>query len=162
MDAVADRRPDSRISRVVGDFVALRNRGFDAEHILVPTAGGPSSDLSAELARDFQNVFGSEITLLNVSDDEAAGTEFLEEWATENGLDDATLRVETGSVNTAIAEAAEDCSMVILGATGRGLLSRMLRGSSVVDVVDQVDCSVIMAERPSRRSLRERLFGVQK
>ncbi|MFC6823777.1 amino acid permease [Halopelagius fulvigenes] len=141
------------------DVVALRNRGFDPDHLLVPTAGGPSSDLSAEIATLLQSEYGSRITLLNVDDDREAGQEFLENWASERNLGEANLRVEGGDVSTAIADAAKDCTMVIIGATGRGLLSRLLQGSEVVEAAEGVDRTVLLAERPTDRSLRERLFG---
>jgi nucleotide-binding universal stress UspA family protein len=49
--------------------------------------------------------------------------------------------------------------MVIIGATEQGLLSRLVRGSLVLDVVDDVDCSVLLAEKYRKRSLWERLLG---
>nr|WP_162562309.1 hypothetical protein [Salinigranum rubrum] len=57
------------------------------------------------------------------------------------GLANATLRVETGDVEEAIEQAATDSSTVIIGATEKGLLSRLLRGALVLDVVDDVECS---------------------
>lgn len=45
------------------------------------------------------------------------------------------------------------------GATERGLLSRLVSGSLVLDVVNEVDCSVVLAERSRTRSLRQRLLG---
>jgi nucleotide-binding universal stress UspA family protein len=48
---------------------------------------------------------------------------------------------------------------LILGASERGLLVRLVRGSPVQRVVDDVDCSVILAEQRSKRSLVERLLG---
>ncbi|MFB6176674.1 MAG: amino acid permease, partial [Halobaculum sp.] len=141
------------------DFVAVKDRGFDPEHILLPTAGGPESDLSAEIATMLRAEYDSEITLLHVADDQSEGVTFLDEWASDHGLSDVNLRVETGDPETAIERAAADCSMVVLGATERGLLSRIVNGSSIMDVVEEVDCSVLLAERPTGRSLRERLFG---
>jgi nucleotide-binding universal stress UspA family protein len=49
--------------------------------------------------------------------------------------------------------------MVIIGATREGLLSRLVRGSLAFEVLNDVDCSVLLAERPQKRSLTERLFG---
>lgn len=140
------------------DFVALKDNGFEPDRILVPTAGGPSSDLAAELAAFLHHEYGSQITLLHVNDDREEGHEFLEEWAADRELEGADLRVESGAVDTTIARVAEDCTMVIIGATGRGLLSRLLRGSAVAEAAETVDCTVLLAERPTPRSLRERLF----
>jgi nucleotide-binding universal stress UspA family protein len=142
------------------DFLVLKDRGFETDRVLVPTAGGPDSDLSAVIARHLQSEFGSEVTLLHVAEDEAEGEAFLSEWAEGHNLADAELRVETGDVETAIENAAADATMVVFGATERGLLSRLVRGSLVMDVVDDVDCSVLLAEQARKRSLRERLFGL--
>lgn len=143
------------------DFLVLKDRGFDPERVLVPTAGGPDSDLSASVARMLRTEHGSEVTLLHVADDEVSGRAFLEEWAADQDLEDAMLRVETGEVEAAIGSAAADASLVVIGATERGLLSRLVRGSLAMDVVEEIDCSVLLAERPHARTLRERLFGRQ-
>ncbi|RRJ31471.1 amino acid permease [Halocatena pleomorpha] len=140
------------------DFVVLKDRGFDPDEILVPTAGGPDSDLSAEIAKLLQSEYDSDVTLLHVTDSETEGVTFLEDWAATHDLTDATLQVESGDIETAIERAANDSTMMIIGATERGLLSRLVRGSLVLDVVDDVDCSVLLAERPQTKSLSERLF----
>ncbi|WP_049927349.1 amino acid permease [Halopiger goleimassiliensis] len=145
------------------DFLVFDDRGLETDRVLVPTAGGPDSDLSAEVARDLRDQLDSEITLLHVVDGEderTAGEQFLTEWADEHDLSDATIRVDaSGDVETAIESAAADYSLLVIGATERGLLSRLLRGSLAYDIVHEVDCSVVLAERPTSRSLRERLFG---
>lgn len=141
------------------DFVVLRDRGFDPERILVPTAGGSDSDLSAEIAVALANQYDSDLTVLHVTDDVEAGETFLREWAGDHGLEDVELRVESGDVEGEIERAAGDASMVLIGATERGLLTRLVGGSPTAEVVAGVECSVLMAERPARRSLRERLFG---
>ncbi|WP_256300618.1 amino acid permease [Haloarchaeobius salinus] len=141
------------------DFLVLKDRGFDASEILVPTSGGPDSDLSAEVAKLLQAEYGSTIRLLHVADDTDAGREFLADWAERHGLEDAELLVESGDVEDAIARAAEDASMMIVGATEQGLLSRLVRRSLVLDVVDEVSCSVLLAERAREKSFLDKLFG---
>jgi len=153
---------DELTSDLPCDFLVMKDRGFDLSDVLVPTAGGYSSDLSAEVA-EIMLEEGSDVSLLYVVDDEseqADGEAFLEEWATERGLDEADLIVDTsGDVEGAIAHHATDRSMVIIGATREGLLSRLVRGSLAFDVLNDVDSSVLLAERPQQRSLVDRLFG---
>lgn len=141
------------------DFLVLKDRGYDLEEILVPTAGGPDSSLSAEVATRLQREYDSRVTLLHVADDREAGKRFLEGWAEEHGLGDAKLRVESGEVEAAIERAAADSTMVILGATERGLLFRLFTGTLVVDVVDDIDCSVLLAERQRTRGILDRFTG---
>jgi len=143
------------------DVLALRERDFDASRILLPTAGGPDSDLSAEVTQLLTREFDSEVTLLYVADEseEAEGEAFLAEWAEEHGLGDAERRVETGDVERAIESAAAESTLVVLGASEEGLLQRLLGRSVVGDVVEDVDASVLLAQKRQDRSLRERLFG---
>ncbi|MEY7849560.1 amino acid permease [Natrarchaeobius sp. A-rgal3] len=159
----AERPLDELTHDLPCDFLVFDDSSSGLDRVLVPTAGGPDSELSAEIARYLREQVGAEITLLHVVDDSdqlADGEAFLEGWAVDHGLEDATTRVDTsGRVEEAIATAARDHSVIVLGATGRGLFSRLLRGSVAYDVVTEVDCSVVLAERPTPRSLRERLFG---
>jgi amino acid transporter/nucleotide-binding universal stress UspA family protein len=141
------------------DFLVVRDRGFDPDRILVPTRGGRGSEYAAGVASLLQDAYGSEVTLLHVADSASEGGEFLEEWAVEQGLTDANLRVESGDVAEEIAGAAADASLLIVGASQRGLLVRFVSGSPTQQVVDQVECSVILAEQQADRSLLERLLG---
>jgi amino acid transporter/nucleotide-binding universal stress UspA family protein len=150
---------DDIATSLPADFLVVRDRGFDPEDILVPTRGGPGSAYAARVASLLQDEYGSEVTLLHVTDSEDEDGAFLEEWAAEQGLSDATLQVESGDVGDEIVRAAEDASLLIVGASERGLLVRLVRGSPIQQVVDNVDCSVILAEQRHERSLLERFLG---
>ena len=141
------------------DVLVLDERGFDPADVLLPTAGGHSSDLSAEVARALQATVDASVSVLHVGDDEAAGRAFLEEWVADHDLTDVDLLVETGDVEAAIGRAAEGRTLVLVGATERGLLSRIVSGSLTLSVLDDLTPSVLLAERPRKRSLRERLLG---
>jgi amino acid transporter/nucleotide-binding universal stress UspA family protein len=156
-------RVEGAVEEIAGDlpcdFLVLKDRGFDPERVLIPTAGGPDSDLSVEIGKLLQREFGSELTLLHVADDRDTGEAFLTEWAESHDVD-AELRVETGDAETAIEAAARESTLVVLGATERGLISRFVSGSLVPAVVDDVDCSVLLAERKRDRTVIERLRGL--
>jgi len=160
--ARAERPLAELTNRLPCDFLVANGTRLDPSRIVLPTAGGPDSDLTAEVARALQAVAGARVELLHVVEDaadEAAGEAFLRDWAEAHDLADATITVDSGDVESAIVRAAADGTMLLLGATEQGLLSRLVQDSLHMDVVDDVDCSVLLAERPSERSLRERLFG---
>jgi len=102
---------------------------------------------------------GANVSVLHVADDEASGRAFIEDWAADHGLDGAELLVETGDVEAAIGTASADRTLVVVGATERGLLSRIAGDSLTLSVLDDLDTTVLLAERPHARSIRERLFG---
>ena len=143
------------------DFLVLDGQSLALSDVLVPTAGGPSSDLSAEVARALQDTVGVDVSLLHVveSGNEDAGRSFLSEWAEGHQLENAELRIEAGDVETVIGQVGSEYSLVIIGATERGLLSRIIRGSLAFDTIERLETPVLLTERPSSRSVRERIFG---
>jgi nucleotide-binding universal stress UspA family protein len=163
-DGRAEGTIDEVTMDVPCDILVLRDRGFDPSKVLVPTAGGPDSDLSAATARTLMAQHDADVTLLNVvSEDEtrAEAEQFLAEWAEEHGLGDAGRRIEAEeSVADAIEVVATDHTLVLVGATERGLMTRLVSGGSpVLQVADNVDCSVLLAEKGRERSLWGRLLG---
>jgi len=131
------------------DFLVLDGQELDLSDVFVPTVGGGSSDLSAEVARALRGTVGTDVSLLHVVDPggEEAGREFLHEWAAGHGLSDAEIHVET-----VIGRVGETYGLVIIGATERGLLWRIVRGSLAFDTIERLQTPVLLTERPFARS----------
>ena len=161
--ARAERPVTELTNRLPCDFLVLNDRDLDTDRILLPTAGGPDSALAADVARSLARTAGSAVELLHVVDGHdarAAGERFLATWAQEHGLETAHRTVDdSGDIETAIERAATDSTLILIGATEKGLLSRLVSDSLHLDIATTVDCSVLLAERPHHRTIRDRLFG---
>ncbi|MDZ7850362.1 MAG: formate/nitrite transporter family protein [Halodesulfurarchaeum sp.] len=157
----AEGRLDELTRRLPCDVCILEDRGFDPDRLLLPVVDNPHAALNAEIARALREEYESSITLLSVispeGDRELAEAE-LRNWAIDHGLEDETQVVETGSVEAAIERGATDHTMILVGATEQGLLSRSVTGTLHYDVISETGRTVLMAERPSDRSLLQRLF----
>ncbi len=151
----ADRPVDELAADLPCDFLVLRDRDLDTSELLLATEGGPEAELNAEVARTLQEVDGSDVSLLHVVDGPGqrdAGERFLQNWADEHGLEDAVAVVDdSGDVEKAIAREAADHTLLMVGATERGLLSRLHRESLHMDTIQDLECSVLFAERASER-----------
>jgi nucleotide-binding universal stress UspA family protein len=55
--------------------------------------------------------------------------------------------------------AAEDATLLVMGATEQGPVRRLFGGWLVPDVVADAGCSVLVAETATERGLVDRLFG---
>lgn len=153
---------DELAHELPADLLVLNDRGFDPSSVLLPTTGTVNDALGAEIARVFRDACDSDVTLLHVVDGErerGGGERFLEDWSARHDLEDAATVVDaSGDVEGAISSHAADHSLLIVGATERGLLSRLVKRALALGVVEDVECSVLLTERAHRRSLRERLF----
>lgn len=145
------------------DFLVLQSEDLELDRVLLPTAGGRSSELSAEVAQAMRDTVGSKITLLHATEpgEIELGREFLADWAAAHNFEEAERIVEAGSPKAVIAEIGDDYDLLVLGATERGLLSRIVTGSLSLVVFENIDASLLLAERPSNRSIWERFLGRQ-
>jgi amino acid transporter/nucleotide-binding universal stress UspA family protein len=154
---------DSLLGDLPCDFVLFKDRGFQPERLLIPTAGGPDSDVSADVAHALAAEFDSTVTFMHVVGDEierSEGEQFLGSWAEDHDFGDAQLDIVVGdNPYETIREHADEHTMLIVGATERGLIDRLTNSGDFSRLVNDAPISVMLAEKAHDRSLRQRLFG---
>ncbi|MDY7082623.1 MAG: amino acid transporter, partial [Halobacteria archaeon] len=85
-------------------------------------------------------------------------------WTREQGIEtedgDVNLVVDVSDdIEEAIEARADEATLLLMGATEEGLLQRIVTGSLVLDVANDVECSVVLAEKKREKSLLEKIFG---
>jgi nucleotide-binding universal stress UspA family protein len=153
--ARADRPLDDLARQLPCDFLVLKTRDLDPSRVLLPTDGNKPSELNVGVARTLRDVAGAEVTLLYVVDrpkHREQGEQFLADWAAEHGLNDAVRSVDdSGDIGAALEREAQGHTLVLLGASERGLLSWLARDALYLDIVDDIGCSVLLAEPKSKK-----------
>jgi nucleotide-binding universal stress UspA family protein len=152
-------------------MIALRN-------VLVATDFSETSETALTYGRALARAFGARLHLLHVVEDlraaayadaaialsppgewqddiERAGRERLEALVTAEDRQDlrpTTLLITSNSPAKAIVEHAREASMdiIVMGATGRGRVNRMLTGSVADKVIRQAPCPVLTVHHPER------------
>ncbi len=161
--ARADRSLDDLTRQLPCDFLVLKDRDLDTSRILLPVVGDKPDDINADVARALRDMNGAEVSLLHVVDgpgQREQGEAFLADWAADHELEDAIRIVDdTGNVERAIEQEAQDHTLVLLGASERGLLSRLARDALYLDVIDELRSSVVLAEPATKQGLLGRLLG---
>lgn len=139
------------------DVAVVKTTGNGEEtpqNVLVPTAGGPHTEITEDMAAAYASM-GVNVLLFNVvaSDDSREDAEaFLtdrQEALAEEDIEVSTAVIESDDIAAAIVSYAEenDFDMIVLGAAGEGLLRRVLFGEIPETVGEQFDGQVAMAKK---------------
>ena len=141
---------------------------FPYERILVATDGSESARAASEHAIDLAQALDAELHVLSVveagpapgaavlEDEEeraaAEAVEAVESMAAAAGLETVTSHIEQGSpsdlIQTTVGDV--DAQAVVLGATGKGRIERILLGSVAEKAVRTVSVPVITVRREAR------------
>jgi nucleotide-binding universal stress UspA family protein len=135
------------------------------DRVLLPVAGGPHVPLAANVADAVATATDATVRVLSVVSPSAGegervtAREHVEEAA---DLLDAPVETEireAPAVDEAILEAANECDLIVLGATRRGVVRRRLVGSIPQTVGRRTDRTVVMVRRRPESSVIARLTG---
>lgn len=135
------------------------------ERVLLPVAGGPHVQLAASVADDIATTTDATVEVLSVvspsaeEDERETARGYIEEAAGLLTAPVETALREAPAVDEAILEAADECDLIVLGATRQGVVRRRLVGSIPQDVGRRTDRTVILARRRPEPSVIDRLTG---
>lgn len=126
--------------------------------VLLPTAGGPHTELAGEVARSIAHATGAHVELLRViaAESERDSAESALEGMLEDFPDtDAEVTVVANDdVVDAITARSADHDVTVIGATREGLLQRVVFGTIPERVGEEAESTVVLARRnlgiPSR------------
>ena len=141
----------------------IEEEGFEFPYggVLLPTDGSDQALRAARHGLDFATELDADVHVLTVTDDsllasagdavgEGEGTaraavDEVVEAAEVRGIDDVTTHVETGDPDDEILDTVEEQGLdaVVMGATGRDGIDRVLLGSVAEKTVRQADVPVI-------------------
>ena len=157
-DIELGRKLDKVIARAPCDvLVLLAREPLNFERILIPTAGGPHARLAAELAVGIERICDGLVVLFSIEYSEFQGSgrvsarEAID--LTLHGFDSADVEIERQVVIAAkglrdtIVEAAADATLLIIGATNTGMMSRRLFGELPIAVARRSPVPVAMVHR---------------
>lgn len=143
------------------------NAGGEIGSVLLPVAGGPHFDLSAETARAIARAKDSSVKLLHVLgtnpsvEDRGGAEEFLK--SAEGKFEDVRTElevVENDDVVAAIVEESGRHGVTVIGASREGFLQKVLFGTAPELVARQAGSIVIMNKR--YLGVKSRLKGLVK
>jgi nucleotide-binding universal stress UspA family protein len=124
------------------------------DSVLVPTVGGPHAGLASDVAAAIAAMNGARVTVLSVMSDEgpmadrATAQRRLRRAAASFPAVPVDQRlVDAPSSATGILEVAAEHDLIVLGATGTGLVRPPVIGSVADAVGREAECPVIIAKR---------------
>ncbi len=146
-----------------GNILVLKDRGLtNLKRILVPISGGPHALLGLRIAQELASVWGAKITALNIQKGKgimATDSEFdrksleLFQGEAEKFVKETLIKAKVKAtpavifetnIAEAIARAAKDHDLVVMGASNEWFLRRRVFGSVPDQVANSAPVSVLM------------------
>lgn len=160
VDAVVTGAPcDVLVERIGGAPEKL-------DSILIPTAGGPHSELAGEVVRALAKRHSAAVRVMNVlspdpsDEDRKRAERYVHRVADIVGEDTETEILESRDVVSSIVEASSDYDLVVMGAAREPLLQQLVFGAIPEEVARRSRGHVIMVKKKLPvTSLLKRMFG---